>query len=220
MFLVRTWTLAILLLFTSAGSPLLAGEGSASGWPAFVGVSENAGVPLVHRASATPKKFLLETMGSGVALLDYDGDGDLDLLVGRYMQWNFDDVYCGRSDLLVYCDPKHFPAISNLLYRNDGDGTLTDVTRSSGIGNHPSRGLGVAFNDFDRAGRPDIVVANDGVPQSLFLNQGHGAFREEAPLKGLAFDEIGNTFAGLGGPSSPSQTPTGGSEDAGMRRRR
>lgn len=317
MFLVRTWTLAILILFTSAGNPLLAGEGSSPGWPMFVDVSESAGVPFVHRASATPKKFLLETMGSGVALLDYDGDGlldiyllngarltagmvpgstpekstpdywnrlyrnngsgsfsdateeagvsgrgysmgvavgdydndgrpdlyvtnypsnqlfrnqgggtfrevtgtagvsgggwsssagffdydgdgDLDLFVCRYMRWDFDDVYCGRSELRAYCDPKRFPAISNLLYRNDGDGTFTDVTRSSGIGNHPSKGLGAAFNDFDRDGRPDIVVANDGVPQSFFLNQGNGAFREEALLKGMAFDEDGNTFAGMG----------------------
>ena len=317
MFLVRTWTLAILILFTSAGNPLLAGEGSSPGWPMFVDVSESAGVPFVHRASATPKKFLLETMGSGVALLDYDGDGlldiyllngarltagmvpgstpekstpdywnrlyrnngggrfsdateeaevsgrgysmgvavgdydndgrpdlyvtnypsnqlfrnqgggtfrevtgtagvsgggwsssagffdydgdgDLDLFVCRYMQWDFDDIFCGRSELRAFCDPKRFPAISNLLYRNDGDGTFTDVTRSSGIGNHPSKGLGAAFNDFDRDGRPDIVVANDGVPQSLFLNQGNGSFREEALLKGLAFDEDGNTFAGMG----------------------
>ena len=317
MFLVRTWTLAILILFTSAGNPLLAAEGSSPGWPMFVDVSESAGVPFVHRASATPKKFLLETMGSGVALLDYDGDGlldiyllngarltagmvpgstpekstpdywnrlyrnngdgsfsdateeagvsgrgysmgvavgdydndgrpdlyvtnyplnqlfrnqgggtfrevtgtagvsgggwsssagffdydgdgDLDLFVCRYMQWDFDDIFCGRSELRAYCDPQRFPAISNLLYRNDGDGTFTDVTRSSGIGNHPSKGLGAAFNDFDRDGRPDIVVANDGVPQSLFLNQGNSSFREEALLKGLAFDEDGNTFAGMG----------------------
>ena len=317
MFLVRTWTLPILLLFTNAGIPLLAGEGSSPGWPLFVDISENAGVPFVHRASATPKKFLLETMGSGVALLDYDGDGfldvyllngarltpgmvpgsipekstpeywnrlyrnngngtfsdtteaagmagrgyamgvavgdydndgrpdlyvtnypsnqlfrnqgdgtfgdvtatagvsgggwsssagffdydrdgDLDLFVCRYMQWDFDDVFCGRSNLRAYCDPKHFRAISNLLYRNDGDGTFTDATDGSGVGAHPSKGLGVAFNDFDRDGRPDVVVANDGVPQSLFLNQGNGSFREEALLKGLAFDEDGNTFAGMG----------------------
>ena len=317
MFIVRTWTLPLLLLFTSVGIPLLVAEVSSPGWPVFVDISEDAGVPFVHRASATPKKFLLETMGSGVALLDYDrdgrldiylvsgaklspgmvpgsipekstpkywnrlyrnngngsfsdtteetgtagrgygmgvavgdydndgrpdlyvtnypsnqlfrnqgdgtfrevtetagvsgggwsssagffdydGDGDLDLFVCRYIQWDFDDVFCGRSDLRAYCDPKHFHAISNLLYRNDGDGTFTDVTRSSGIGAHPSKGLGVAFNDFGRDGRPDVVVANDGVPQSLFLNQGNGTFREEALLQGLAFDEDGNTFAGMG----------------------
>ncbi len=317
MFIVRTWTLPLLLLFTSAGIPLLATEGSAPGWPVFVDISESAGVPFVHRASATPEKFLLETMGSGVALLDYDGDGrldiylvngakvipgmvpgsipekstseywnrlyrnngngsfsdtteeagtagrgygmgvavgdydndgwpdlyvtsypsnqlfrnqgdgtfremteaagvsgggwsssagffdydgdgDLDLFVCRYLQWDFDDVFCGRSGLRAYCDPKHFRAISNLLYRNDGDGTFADVTESSGIGSHPSKGLGVAFNDFDGDDRLDVVVANDGVPQSLFLNQGNGTFREEALLKGLAFDEDGNTFAGMG----------------------
>ena len=317
MFLVRTWTLSILFLFANAGDPRLTEAGSSPGWPVFADVSDDAGIPFLHRASATPKKFLLETMGSGVALLDYDGDGfldiylvngarltsemvpgsipekatpgywnrlyrnngngsfsdttdeagvagrgygmgvavgdydndgrpdlyvtnypsnqlfrnqgdgtfqdvtetagvsgggwssstgffdydgdqDLDLFVCRYMQWDFDDIYCGRSDLRAYCDPKHFRAISNLLYRNDGDGTFTDVTESSGIGAHPSKGLGVAFNDFNRDSRPDIVVANDGVPQSLFLNQGNGTFREEALLKGLAFDEDGNTFAGMG----------------------
>ena len=317
MFLLGIWTRTLLLLFASGGISLLAEEGPSPGWPVFTDVSEAAGVPFVHRSSATPKKFLLETMGSGVALLDYDGDGlldiyllngakltpgmvpgsipekstsdywnrlyrnngngsfsdateeagvggrgyamgvavgdydndgrpdlyltnfpsnqllhnqgdgtfrdvskaagvsgggwsssagffdydgdgDLDLFVCRYMQWDFDDIFCGRSDLRAYCDPKHFPAISNLLYRNDGDGTFTNVTQSSGVGAHPSKGLGVAFNDFDRDGRPDIVVANDGVPQSLFLNQGNGAFRQEALLKGLAFDEDGNTFAGMG----------------------
>ena len=79
MFLLGIWTLTLLLLFASGGISLLAEEGPSPGWPVFTDVSEAAGVPFVHRSSATPKKFLLETMGSGVALLDYDGDGLLDI---------------------------------------------------------------------------------------------------------------------------------------------
>ena len=135
---------------------------------------------------------------SSAGFLDYDRDGDLDLFVCRYLQWDFDDISCGRPDLPAYCAPNRFPAIANLLYQNNGDGTFTDVTGGSGIGAHPSRGLGVAFNDWDGDGETDILVANDGVPQSLFVNTGKGTFREDALLKGLAFDEDGNTFAGMG----------------------
>ena len=135
---------------------------------------------------------------SSAGFFDYDNDGNLDLFVCRYMEWDFHDISCGRPELRSYCDPKQFPAISNLLYKNQGNGTFLDVTRTSGIGEHPSKGLGVAFNDFDGDGWTDIMVANDGVPQSLFRNNRNGTFTEQALLAGAAYDENGNTFAGMG----------------------
>src|SRR6266566_668263 len=198
-----TWigTLSILVFCLRSGS---ADRPSPTNrWPTFVDVAQESGLHFLHRSSATSNKYLVETMGSGVGLLDYDGDGyldifllngakietemkpgmspdksqspywnrlfrnnhdwtfadvtaragvgaggwsssagffdydndgNLDLFVCRYMEWDFHDISCGRPELRSYCDPKQFPAISNLLYKNQGNGTFLDVTRTSGIG--------------------------------------------------------------------------------------
>ena len=177
MFLVRTWTLPILLLFTNAGIPLLAGEGSSPGWPLFVDISENAGVPFVHRASATPKKFLLETMGSGVALLDYDGDGFLDvyLLNGARL----------TPGMVPGSIPeKSTPEYWNRLYRNNGNGTFSDTTEAAGMAGR-GYAMGVAVGDYDNDGRPDLYVTNYPSNQ-LFRNQGDGTFRDVTATAGVS----------------------------------
>ena len=138
---------------------------------------------------------------AGAAFLDYDRDGHLDLFVARYVVWDFPlSPFCGdpRPGYRVYCHPDRFQPIAHLLYRNQGDGTFADVSRPSGVGASPGKGLGVAVHDFDRDGWPDIFVANDSFPQQLFRNNSDGTFTETALRRSLAYDEDGKTFAGMG----------------------
>ncbi len=138
---------------------------------------------------------------AGAGFVDYDRDGDLDLFVSRYVEWDFFmDIFCGerKPGYRSYCHPDHFKPATHLLYRNNGDGTFTDVSETSGIAAHPGKGLGVAFNDYDRDGWPDILVANDSFPQQLFHNRGDGTFAESALELGVAYDENGLKYAGMG----------------------
>ena len=139
---------------------------------------------------------------TGAMFVDYDRDGLLDLFVSRYVTWDFSkDVYCGGSQpgYRGYCHPDQFPPISHLLFHNDGHGHFHDVSEESGIAKSPGKGLGVAFNDYDHDGWPDILVANDSVAQQLFHNLKNGKITRRWRCKsGLAYDEDGNVFAGMG----------------------
>src|SRR3984893_14311677 len=109
---------------------------------------------------------------------DYDNDGHLDLFVTRYMDWDPDhNKICG-GDWHTYCPPAAFPATTCVLYRNRGDGTFEDVSERSGITAKKGRALGVCFADYDGDGFTDIFVANDGMQQYLFHNNGNGTFSE------------------------------------------
>jgi hypothetical protein len=137
----------------------------------------------------------------GACFVDYDRDGHLDLIVVRYLAWDFaSNIYCGdrQKGYRAYCHPDEFKPITHLVYHNNGDGTFTDVSKSSGFGASPGKGLGIAINDFDRDGWPDIVVANDSFPEQLFRNNRNGTFTEVGAEMALAFDEDGKTFAGMG----------------------
>lgn len=138
---------------------------------------------------------------TSAGFFDADNDGDLDLLLLRYMKWSFDtDNRCGMEAThgRSYCHPGLFPAESNVFYRNNGDGTFSDQSEDSGIAAHPGKGLGLAFADYDSDGWTDIAIANDSHPQYLFRNLGDGAFSEEALVAGTAYDDHGNEFAGMG----------------------
>lgn len=138
---------------------------------------------------------------SSAGFFDYDRDGDLDLLILRYLRWRFDvDHRCGleASHGRTYCHPDLFEPVSNLLYRNNGDGTFTDASARSGLAAHKGKGLGVAFADYDLDGWIDVAVANDSHQQFLFRNRGDGSFSEEALLAGTAYDDDGDEFAGMG----------------------
>ena len=135
------------------------------------------------------------------AFFDYDNNGHLDLFVSRYLDWGFSgNPWCGDKslDLRTYCHPDEFGPVSHLLYRNNGDGTFTDVSVPSGIAEHPGKGLGVALGDYDLDGRIDVFVANDSFPQQLFHNLGDGTFAEDGVLAGVAYNDDGKTFAGMG----------------------
>ncbi len=138
---------------------------------------------------------------SSACFLDYDRDGWLDLVVSRYLDWDFgNNPWCGQRQpgYRAYCHPASFKTVSHLLFHNNRDGTFTDVSKESGIAAAPGFGLGVAFNDYDRDGWPDILIANDNIPEQLFQNLGNGKFKERALALGLAYDEDGHTFSGMG----------------------
>jgi enediyne biosynthesis protein E4 len=143
---------------------------------------------------------------TGCAFLDYDRDGKLDLFVTHYVNFSLANAkdpgsnpYCIYRSLAVNCGPRGLNGETSTLYRNNGDGTFTDVSAHSGI-LKPSGyfGLGVLVADFDNDGWPDIYVASDSTPSLLFMNNHDGTFREEATLRGVAFSEEGMEQAGMG----------------------
>jgi len=135
---------------------------------------------------------------ASAVFVDFDGDGFLDLFVTRYLAFD-PAVECrdaaGRRD---YCGPERFPGLSDALYRNNGDGTFTDVSRASGIAAAARHGLGVVAADLTGDGRPDLYVANDRDPNQLWVNRGDGTFVDEAMVRGAALDEAGRAKAGMG----------------------
>jgi len=138
---------------------------------------------------------------TGACFVDYDRDGRLDLIVSRYVAWDYSsNIYCGehKPGYRAYCHPDQFKPISHLVFHNNGDGTFTDVSKRCGIAGSLGKGLGIAINDFDGDGWPDIFVANDSMPEQLFRNQHDGTFEEVALASGLAYDEMGHVFAGMG----------------------
>jgi hypothetical protein len=135
---------------------------------------------------------------ASAGFLDFNQDGFLDLFVTRYLDWDFSKhVACGEP-MRTYCPPTRHEPISNLLFRNNRDNTFTDVSASSGIAALRGKSLGVAFHDVDGDGRVDIAVANDSVGQMLFLNRGHGTFEDVSIPAGVAFNEDGLVFSGMG----------------------
>ncbi len=141
--------------------------------------------------------------GSGwstsAAWVDLDGDGYLDLVVLRYLDWDFADVWCGehREGYRAYCHPENFKAVSPLVYHNSGDGTFTEVAAKLGLAK-PAKGLGVAFEDYDKDGHLDLFFANDSMLEYLYHNKGDGTFEEVGLTAAVAADADGRTYAGMG----------------------
>ena len=139
------------------------------------------------------------TWSTSAAWVDLDNDGLLDLVVLRYMQWDFNDDFCGehREGYRAYCHPDIFPAIPALVYHNDGNGHFTEAAHTMGL-DLPGKGLGIAIADFDRDGKVDLAVANDSMLEFLFRNKGSGKFEETGLTAEVAVDGDGRTFAGMG----------------------
>jgi hypothetical protein len=138
---------------------------------------------------------------ASAGFFDYDNDGRLDLFVTRYVDWSLqNNRYCGekKPGYRAYCHPDNFEGVANILYHNNGDGTFTDVSAKAGVANPAGKSLGVAFADYDDDGFIDIYVANDSVPCFLYHNNGNGTFTEVGLLAGVAMNEDGKTFAGMG----------------------
>jgi enediyne biosynthesis protein E4 len=138
---------------------------------------------------------------ASAGFFDYDNDGKLDLFVTRYLNWTFDtNRHCGekKPGYRAYCHPDNYDGVTNLLFRNNGDGTFSDVSTKAGVANPAGKGLGVAFADYDDDGLIDVYVANDSVQSFLYRNAGKGRFAEVGLLAGVGFNDDGKTFAGMG----------------------
>ena len=154
----------------------------------FTDVAESAGV--------TESRW-----SSSCAFADYDRDGHLDLYVVNYIVFDIDEnPWCGLKEkgIRAYCEPDNFPAQSDTLFRNNGDGTFTDVTKSAGIYNTTGKGLGVVWGDYNNDGAPDIYVANDSTENLFYHNNGDGTFEEVGFMIGVALSEDGAAENGMG----------------------
>jgi hypothetical protein len=136
---------------------------------------------------------------TGCAFSDLDRDGDLDLFATNYVTTDR-NPYCGNAALnaRAYCHPLQFDPLPNIVYRNDGKGTFTDVSAASGIGALRSNGLGVVIADFDDDEWPEIFVANDSMPNFLFRRTGPWKYGEVALRAGVAVAIDGRARAGMG----------------------
>jgi hypothetical protein len=130
---------------------------------------------------------------------DIDNDGDVDLYVTRYVDFAAGNkkVCMLFRDVRSYCHPNVYNSVPDILYRNNGDGTFTDVTRESGV-YKAGNGLGVVFGDYDDDGWIDIYVANDATPNFLFHNKGKGVFEEVGFWSGTAVGFDGKVLSGMG----------------------
>ncbi len=144
--------------------------------------------------------------GSGCTWVDYDRDGNLDLFVANYLEFDPETTpkpgekdFCYYENVPVNCGPRGLPPARCYLYRNQGNGTFTDVSEDSGIaGAAGSYGMTAVTTDFDEDGWPDIYVACDSSPSFYFQNNRDGTFTEDALVRGVAMNEDGREQAGMG----------------------
>lgn len=131
---------------------------------------------------------------------DYDGDGDLDLFVANYVDFTVSGskICFDPTGVRDYCGPLQFRPVPDRLFRNNGNGTFTDVSESSGITRADGPGLGVVGADFNGDGRSDFYVANDGMANQLWLNKGDGTFDDGALMAGVALNMEGQAEGSMG----------------------
>ncbi len=168
-----------------------------------LGLDENGDVSFVEtseKAGVGGSEY-----STSAAFFDYDADGDLDLWVCNYVDWTAaSDPPCIEANGIEgYCSPLQFAPVADRLYRNegrdrDGNTVFTDVSTAAGLTAQPATGLGLAIADFDGDGRLDVYVANDQMPNQLWIYQGDGRFENEALLRGCALNESGRVEAGMG----------------------
>jgi len=138
---------------------------------------------------------------SSAAWFDYDNDGRLDLVIANYVDWTSErNYYCGDQgpEMRSYCHPNVFHGQPASLFHNNGDGTFTDASRSSGLGPKAANGLGVVTFDYNHDGWQDVFISNDAMPNHLFHNNGNGTFDEIAYVAGAAVSVDGQMEAGMG----------------------
>lgn len=135
----------------------------------------------------------------GAVWFDMDNDGHLDLFVVNYVRWDpATERECLVNAKPDFCHPRFYDSQPNALFRNNGDGTFTDISEQSGIAAHPGKGMAVAAADFDGDGLVDLFVTNDRIFAFLFRNLGGGLFQESAFYFGVAVPQDGNPVSGMG----------------------
>jgi hypothetical protein len=159
----------------------------------FVDVAERAGV-----TGGVLEGRKMWSVGAG--WFDLDNDGDLDLFVVNYCKWEVNkDPYCASpGGSRSYCYPRFYESLPNTLYRNNGNGTFTDISSETGLSKHYGKGMGASFADYDGDGFVDVFVANDTSPNFLFRNVGGRKIEEAGVRAGVAFGEDGSALSGMG----------------------
>ena len=153
----------------------------------FTDVTKQAGVANGHK------------VGAAVHFLDMDKDGDLDLFVANYLNFTYENHLMRTSKgIPKYAGPMDFPPMPNDLFRNNGDGTFTNVSEESGVAAHKGWGMGGVCADYDNDGDTDVYIANDVYANFLFENDGTGKFEEVGLITGLAYDLHGDEHGSMG----------------------
>jgi hypothetical protein len=191
----------------SYGMGVATGDFNNDGWVDIYRTGLNGSVMLRNNGDGTFTDVTKQSgagnrggWGVSAAFVDYDRDGWLDLFVGNYLHYGVEsEVHClsvtGQRD---YCPPNSYRAQPSRLYHNRGNGTFEDVTGKALVGGAYGPALGVTTADFNGDGWIDIYVANDGVPNLLWINQRNGTFKETAQLAGVAVNAAGNAESGMG----------------------
>jgi hypothetical protein len=152
----------------------------------FTDVTEKAGVAA-------------QGWSSSAVWFDYDNDGRLDLFVCRFVDFDKSkNLPCAAGDSLGYCIPRLYKPMPSWLFHNNGDGTFTDVSKASGIGQYLGKAWGVVATDINNDGRMDLFITNDTVPNFLFVNRDGSKFEEIGAQAGVAYGETGRPRSGMG----------------------
>jgi hypothetical protein len=197
---------------TGFGMGVAVGDYDNDGWPDLF-VANVTGNQLLHNNGDGTFTDVTAKAGLGGALLngkkmwsasagwfDYNNDGLIDLFVVNYCKWevNEDPTCLLDGHVRGYCHPKYYAPLHNTLYRNNGDGTFTDVSEATGIAGKMGKGMSVSFADYDNDGFLDVFVANDTTRNFLFHNLGGEKFEEVGVEMGVAYSGYGTALSGMG----------------------
>lgn len=191
---------------TEYGVGVLSGDVDNDGWPDIYVSNLGPNTLLRNRGDGTFEDTTRQAnvgelrWGASAAFADVDNDGWLDIFVGNYVNYRVpaDKPCASQTGARDYCGPMSYKPQLDRLYRNRGDGTFEDVSTRSGIEVEPGAALGVISADFNDDGWLDLYVANDQMPNNLWLNNGDGTFEDTALLGGAAVNAVGQPEASMG----------------------